>query len=82
MRGIDADSIALESGRWFFNESACQKASDDAAFPGCIAALAGGPREVPPAVPATFPELGDGEPEAAELESAEAEAAAPEASTP
>lgn len=81
MRGIDANSIALESGRWFFNESACQKASDDdAAFPGCIAALAGGPREVPPAVPATFPALGDGEPEAVELETVEpsaSEAAAP-----
>jgi hypothetical protein len=83
MRGIDADSIALEAGRWFFSESACQKASDDqAAFPGCIAALAGGPREVPPAVPATFPAIGDGEPEAAELGAAEPEPRAPEASGP
>jgi hypothetical protein len=61
MRGIDAQSIELETGRWFFSETACQKSSEaEAAFPGCIAALAGGPPELPPAVPATFPALGDG----------------------
>jgi hypothetical protein len=61
LRGIDAESISLETGRWFFSEAACQRSSEaDAAFPGCIAALAGGPPELPPAVPATFPALGDG----------------------
>ena len=60
LRGIDPASIELESGRWFFEREACQRASDDAAFPGCIQALAGGPPEAPPAVPATFPALGDG----------------------
>lgn len=65
MRGIDPSSIELESGRWFFDRAACQRASDgDAAFPGCIQALAGGPPEAPPAVPATFPALGDGQAEA------------------
>jgi hypothetical protein len=60
LRGIDAQSVQLETGRWYFNEAACQGASDgEAAFPGCIAALAGGPPELPPAVPATFPALGD-----------------------
>ena len=64
MRGIDPASIALATGRWFFEREACQRASDgEAAFPGCIQALAGGPPEVPPAVPATFPALGDGQPE-------------------
>jgi hypothetical protein len=64
MRGIDATSIELEHGRWYFDRDNCQKASDEqAAFPGCIAALAGGPPERPPAVPATFPALGDGQPE-------------------
>jgi hypothetical protein len=64
MRGIDPSSIELESGRWFFERAACQRASEgDAAFPGCIQALAGGPPEAPPAVPATFPALGDGHPE-------------------
>jgi hypothetical protein len=65
MRGIDASSIELEHGRWFFDRDTCQKASDEASFPGCIAALAGGPPEMPPAVPATFPAPGDGQPEAA-----------------
>ncbi len=66
MRGIDSQSIQLEAGRWFFDEDACQKASEDeGAFSGCMAALAGGPAEVPPAVPATFPAVGDGAPEAA-----------------
>jgi hypothetical protein len=64
MRGIDASSIELEHGRWFFDRDTCQQADDDASFPGCIAALAGGPPEAPPAVPATFPALGDGQPEA------------------
>jgi hypothetical protein len=67
MRGIDASSIELERGRWYFDRDACQKASDEeAAFPGCIAALAGGPPELPPAVPATFPAPGDGRPEQSE----------------
>lgn len=67
LRGIDAESITLETGRWFFDQAACEQASEEeAAFPGCIAALAGGPPEVPPAVPATFPALGDGRPEPTE----------------
>jgi hypothetical protein len=67
MRGIDASSIELEHGRWYFDREACQKASDEeAAFPGCIAALAGGPPELPPAVPATFPAPGDGRSEQSE----------------
>jgi len=64
MRGIDASSIELEHGRWFFDRDTCQRANDEASFPGCIAALAGGPPEMPPAVPATFPAPGDGQPEA------------------
>jgi hypothetical protein len=65
LRGIDAQAIAHSTGHWYFDRDACQKASDDeGAFPGCVAALAGGPAEVPPAVPATFPALGDGTPEA------------------
>jgi len=64
MRSIDAQAITLESGRWYFDRETCQRATpDEATFPGCIAALAGGPPEVPPAVPATFPALGDGTPE-------------------
>jgi hypothetical protein len=67
MRGIDAESIELEHGRWYFDRDACQKSRDeDSTFPGCIAALAGGPPELPPAVPATFPALGDGQPEHSE----------------
>jgi hypothetical protein len=64
LTGIEPESIVLSTGRWFFERDACQKASDDqGAFPGCVAALAGGPPELPPAVPATFPALGDGQPE-------------------
>jgi hypothetical protein len=59
MRGIDSQSIELGAGRWFFSESACKAASEDqAAFPGCIAALAGGPPDT--TAPATFPAVGDG----------------------
>jgi hypothetical protein len=64
LRGIDAQSIELEKGRWFFERDSCEKASDDAAFTGCMSALAGGPPEMPPAIPATFPAPGDGTPEA------------------
>lgn len=61
MRGIDSVSIALERGRWFFDATACEKArAEDAAFPGCVAALAGGPPEEPSTTPATFPAPGDG----------------------
>jgi hypothetical protein len=49
MRGIDAQSIELEKGRWFFNEEACRAAGDRGAFSGCIAELAG----APPAAPGT-----------------------------
>jgi hypothetical protein len=64
LRGIEPESLTLATGRWYFERDACQKASDDeGSFPGCIAALAGGPPELPPAVPATFPALGDGQAE-------------------
>ncbi len=49
MRGIDAQSIELETGRWFFNEEACRAAGDRGAFSGCIADLAG----AAPAAPAS-----------------------------
>jgi hypothetical protein len=39
--GIDQDSIQLENGRWFFEESAC-RAANDAAAPGGCAATQGG----------------------------------------
>lgn len=36
MTGIDASSIALENGRWFFDEPSCQKApAEVAATPAC-----------------------------------------------
>lgn len=61
MRGIDPVSIQLEAGRWFFDAESCSKAkAEEAAFPGCVAALAGGPPEVPETAPATFPAPGDG----------------------
>lgn len=60
MRGIDAQSIQLESGRWYFDQNACEAARDDeAAFPGCVAALAGGPPDPNGSGPATFPDNGD-----------------------
>lgn len=60
MRGIDSVSIELERGRWFFDATACENArAEDAAFPGCVAALAGGPPEVSSTTPATFPAPGD-----------------------
>jgi hypothetical protein len=60
MRGIDSVSIELERGRWFFDAAACEKAhAEQAAFPGCVAALAGGPAEEPSTTPATFPAPGD-----------------------
>lgn len=63
MRGIDDSSIALEQGRWYFERAACERARErDAIFPGCVAALAGGPPEEPETTPATFPALGDASP--------------------
>jgi hypothetical protein len=60
MRSIDAQSIELETGRWFCSAEACAAAKEDqAAFPGCIAALAGGPPDTTAATPATFPGEGD-----------------------
>ncbi|MEO8185519.1 MAG: hypothetical protein ABI895_42470, partial [Deltaproteobacteria bacterium] len=56
MRGIDGQSIELETGRWFFEAEACEKASDaQAAFPGCVTALAGGPYDPAHPPPPTFP---------------------------
>ena len=46
MKGVDATSIELEQGRWFFEPSACERAGEqEAEFPGCIAALAGPPAQ-------------------------------------
>ena len=61
MRGIDSVSIELDTGRWFFEAEACDKAKPEGAtFTGCVTALAGGPPEEPPTAPATFPAPGDG----------------------
>jgi hypothetical protein len=40
--GIDADSVQLESGRWFFNEAACRASNDAAVQSGCLATQGGG----------------------------------------
>jgi hypothetical protein len=57
MRGVDADSIVLESGRWFFDAEACEQASSEqATFPGCVTALAGGPSDPANPPPPTFPD--------------------------
>jgi hypothetical protein len=54
--GVDEQSIRVEGGRWFFEAAACEKSSpDEAAFSGCVAALAGGPLAPGSASPATFP---------------------------
>jgi hypothetical protein len=46
MKGVDAASIELETGRWFFEPSACEHAEQqDAEFPGCVASLAGAPAQ-------------------------------------
>lgn len=56
MRGVDAQSIVLEAGRWFFDAEACEQASpEQAAFPGCVTALAGGPSDPANPPPPTFP---------------------------
>jgi hypothetical protein len=60
MRAVTADSIELDSGRWFFDAGACESAKDDGgAFPGCIAALAGGPTDPNNPGPVTFPTMSD-----------------------
>jgi hypothetical protein len=42
LKGVDASSIELEQGRWFFEPGACEHAEpQQAEFPGCIASLAG-----------------------------------------
>jgi hypothetical protein len=33
--GVDADSVAFENGRWFFDEATCRAANDAAAAGGC-----------------------------------------------
>jgi hypothetical protein len=40
--GSDASSLELESGRWFFTESACRTAPESANVGGCVATLASG----------------------------------------
>jgi hypothetical protein len=63
MRGVDGHSIQLETGRWFFDAGACEKASDQqAAFPGCVSALAGGPADPQSPAPPTFPGVLEGSP--------------------
>jgi hypothetical protein len=53
---VDERSIQFEGGRWYFDAAACERSSaDEAAFPGCVAALAGGPLPPGSASPATFP---------------------------
>jgi hypothetical protein len=61
MRGVDAQSIELETGRWYFEPEACEKASNDqASFPGCVMALAGGPGDPNHPSPPTFPQESTG----------------------
>jgi len=56
MRAVNAQAIELETGRWFFDADACEKASDEqATFPGCVTALAGGPADPGHPPPPTFP---------------------------
>lgn len=56
MRAVDAQSIVLETGRWFFDEEACEQANvEQATFPGCVMALAGGPSDPTHPAPPTFP---------------------------
>jgi hypothetical protein len=41
MIGVDANSIQLEQGRWFFSRQACDGApASEATFPGCVSGLA------------------------------------------
>jgi hypothetical protein len=52
MRQVDAESIHLERGRWFFTESACRQAPRaQSEVSGCVADLAAGKIPAPP-VPA------------------------------
>jgi hypothetical protein len=39
--GIDADSVALEGGRWFFSEAACHTANETTATAGCTTTQGG-----------------------------------------
>jgi hypothetical protein len=39
--GIDADSVAVEGGRWFFSEAACHAAGETAATGGCTTTQGG-----------------------------------------
>lgn len=39
--GIDADSVALENGRWFFTEAACHAANETATTGGCTTTQGG-----------------------------------------
>jgi hypothetical protein len=39
--GIDADSVALEGGRWFFTEAACHAAGETATTGGCTTTQGG-----------------------------------------
>jgi hypothetical protein len=39
--GVDADSVAFENGRWFFDETTCRSAADTAALAGCAVTQGG-----------------------------------------
>jgi hypothetical protein len=39
LTGIEPDFVSLESGRWFFTESACRAAGADSVAKGCLADL-------------------------------------------
>ena len=40
LTAVDADSLSLEGGRWFFTETACEGSRDPALAPGCVATAA------------------------------------------
>lgn len=60
--GIDADWLALEGGRWFFNEASCRAAAPDTAMPGCVGAIAGGATPTPPPAAPAAPSAYDTKP--------------------
>jgi hypothetical protein len=54
---IDAESLTIDGGRWFFNEASCRAAAPVAALPGCVGAIASGAPPTPTALttPAAAP---------------------------
>jgi hypothetical protein len=49
--GIDAESLTIEGGRWFFREASCRAAAAQP-LPGCVGAIASGAPSTPPGVTA------------------------------